>query len=316
MTTVTGKIENAAGVTLHATIEFVSKSTPLVSAGVITTNTDTTIRSNPSDGTFAVQLATGNYQVTITADGQQSAFSIAVPAGDGTASIETLVTTPLVYPFVAPNSVWNGQWAGNITFLPIAAPPAPTVTEVAYPGGNINAIGDERYSYWVSYVTANGETNIGPQCAVHESGTAAANLAKRIFLTPNPTGVIAVNIWRTFTDNHHSYDSAGFPRNVGLLATVSPSAGYYDDWEGTAQFAARVSATVPPLYNTSAGQLLSSGGTVGAYITDQGLFFPGANCRIRAGFGLQIYNFDTQLWYTLLNAGNPAQWGLDAGNPN
>jgi hypothetical protein len=316
MITVTGKIEDAAGVTLHATIDFVSKSTPLVSAGVITTNTDTTIRSNPSDGTFSVQLAPGNYSVTISADGQQSLFNIAVPDGDTTASIETLVTSPLTYPFVAPNTVWNGQWAGNITFLPIAAPPSPTVSQVAYAGGNINATGDERYSYWVSYVTPTGETVVSGQGFIHESGSATPNLANRVLLAPNPTGVTSVQIWRTFTDNGHSYDLSGFPRFVGLLATLSPSAGYYDDWESTAQFAARVSAAVPPLYNTSAGQLLSSGGTVCAYITDQGLFFPGANCRIRAGFGLQIYNFTTKLWYTLLNTGNPAQWALDAGNPN
>jgi len=66
----------------------VSKSTPLVSAGIITTNTDKTIRSNPSDGTFAVPLAPGNYQVTVTADAQVSTFNIAVPDGAGAASIE------------------------------------------------------------------------------------------------------------------------------------------------------------------------------------------------------------------------------------
>ncbi|HZQ46823.1 MAG TPA: hypothetical protein VFC07_07430 [Verrucomicrobiae bacterium] len=38
----------AAGATLHATIDFISKSTPLIGAGVITTNTDKTIRSNPT----------------------------------------------------------------------------------------------------------------------------------------------------------------------------------------------------------------------------------------------------------------------------
>jgi hypothetical protein len=157
---------------------------------------------------------------------------------------------------------------------------------------------------------------VSAPASVHENGSATPNLANRIVLQPNPTGVTSVHIWRTFLDLGHSYDSSTFPRFVGLLATLNPAAAFYDDWESTAQFAARVSSAVPPLYNTSAGQLLSSGGTVCAYITDQGLFFPGANCRIRAGFGIQIYNFTTKLWYTLLNSGSPPQWTLDAGNPN
>jgi hypothetical protein len=70
------------------------------------------------------------------------------------------------------------------------------------------------------------------------------------------------------------------------------------------------------LFNSTAGELLSNNGTVCAFITDQGLYFPGANCRVRAGYGLQVYNFDTQLWHTLLVSGNPPQPGLDAGNPN
>ncbi|HZV33474.1 MAG TPA: hypothetical protein VFB72_02780, partial [Verrucomicrobiae bacterium] len=86
----------------------------------------------------------------------------------------------------------------------------------------------------------------------------------------------------------------------------------------TAQFAARVTGTTPPLFNTSAGQLLSSNGTVCAFITDQGLFFPGANCRIKPGMGLQVYNFTTKLWYTLLVTGalGAETLGIDAGNPN
>jgi hypothetical protein len=317
MFTVTGKIEDTTGATLHATMDFVSKSTPLAGAGIVTTNTDTTIRSNPSDGTFSVGLAAGNYSVTITASGQTTSFNIVVPSSSGTASIDTLVSSPLAFTATPPNQLWNGTWPGNITFQPLAAPPLPTWSEVSYAGGNINAIGDERYAYWVSYVTASGQTFVSPQLQTHDNGSATPNMANRIFLTPNVSGVTSVNIWRTFSDNGHDYDIASWPNFVGLLATVTPSTASYDDWESTAAFAARVNtAIIPPLYNTTAGQLLSSNGTVCAYVTDHGLFFPGANCRIVAGYGLQIYNFTTKLWYTLLNTGNPAQWSLDAGNPN
>ncbi|HZV33352.1 MAG TPA: carboxypeptidase-like regulatory domain-containing protein, partial [Verrucomicrobiae bacterium] len=201
MITITGKIEDATGAVLHATIDFISKSTPLAGSGIVTTNTDARILSNPSDGTFSVPLAAGNYQVTISANGQSTTFTIAVPSGSGTATIDTLVTTPIAYTYVPPTQLWNGLWAGNITFLPLAAPPAPTWSLQTYSGGNINAAGSENYSYWVSYVTATGQTVVSAVLAVNEGPTPTANKANRIFLTPNVSGVTSINIWRTYVDN-------------------------------------------------------------------------------------------------------------------
>ncbi|HXC98800.1 MAG TPA: hypothetical protein VN048_05620, partial [Verrucomicrobiae bacterium] len=136
MITVTGKIEDATGAVLHARIDFTSQSTPLAGAGIVTTNTDVSIRSNPSDGTFSVQLAPGSYQVNISAEGQTTSFTIAVPNGSGFAAIDTLTTSPLLYPFVAPNTVWNRVLNGNITVSAIANPPAPTTAAVVYSGGH------------------------------------------------------------------------------------------------------------------------------------------------------------------------------------
>jgi len=88
MMTITGKIEDGTGAPIHATLDFISRSTPLIaSGGVVTTNTDTRIKSNASDGTFSLALAAGNYQVTVTAKGQTTAFNIAVPPGNGAAQI-------------------------------------------------------------------------------------------------------------------------------------------------------------------------------------------------------------------------------------
>lgn len=316
MFTVTGKIEDATGKTLHATIHFLSKSTPLGAGGIITTNTDKKIMSNATDGTFTAPLNSGNYTVNITAQGQATSINITVPPGTGTGTIDTLITTPLAFPFGAEFQTWDGQWPGNITFLPTAPPPRPGLATVAYAGGNINVATAAHYSYWVSYVTATGQTVVSPQLATESGEVSVPDQANRILLTTNPTGVTSVNIWRTFTDNGHTYHQEIFPQNVALLATVSPSASYYDDWESPAQFAGRATAEVPPLFNTTAGQLLSSNETVCAYVTDQGLFFPGSNCRIVEGFGLQIYNFTTELWHTLLNAGSPAVMAMDGGNPN
>lgn len=318
MTTITGQIQDATGAALHATIDFVSKSTPLAGTGTVTTNTDARIKSNPSDGTFSLMLAPGNYQVTIAANGQSTTFNIAVPPGDTSVTIDTLVTTPLTYPFIAPNVLWNGQWAGNITFLPLAVPAAPSFTVVADAASHLSALnaGDSMV-YWVSYVTATGETFVGAQASFINMVQPMGLNSVRVNLAVDPPGVTAKRIWRT-TINMASaeYDMTVFPLNVQLLATVAPGAAFYQDWESNADLIARFDGTIPPLYNTTAGQLLSSNGTVCAFVTDAGIFFPGANCRIKPGFGLQVYNFTTKLWYTLLVTGNPAQLGLDPGNPN
>src|SRR6185437_14852159 len=232
-------------------------------------------------------------------------FSIAVPTGNGTAAIDTLVTTPLTYPFLAPNTVWNGQWAGNITFLPTANPPAPGFTTVADPASHLSAMnaGDSMV-YWVSYITQTGETFVGPQGSFLNLNQPMGLNSVRVNLEVNPTGVISKRIWRTTVNMAGSnYDMTTFPANVALLATVAANAAFYQDWESNADLIARNTGVVPPLYNTTAGQLLSSNGTPCAYVTDAGLFFPGANCRIKPGVGLQIYNFTTQLWHTLLNTG-------------
>src|SRR5579859_7646422 len=156
MTTITGKIEDAAGATLNARIDFLSQSTPLVSAGVITTHTDKTIRSDPATGEFSVPLAPGNYQVVITAAGRTTSFNIAVPDDNATHAIEEVVSTPLAYPFAAPNTVWNGQRAGHITFLPIANPAAPATQAIQYTGGG-HQTNTDVFAYQIAWQNANFE---------------------------------------------------------------------------------------------------------------------------------------------------------------
>jgi hypothetical protein len=318
MITITGQIQDATGAALHATIDFASKSTPLAGGGVVTTNTDARILSNPSDGTFSVMLAPGNYQVTIAANGQSTSFNIAVPAGDSSVTIDTLVTTPLTYPFVTPNVIWNGRWAGNITFLPMGAPSVPTFTVVADAASHLSTLNSgDSMVYWVSYVTATGETFVSDQGSFSNTVQPMGLNSVRVNLAVDPPGVIAKRIWRTTANMAGgAYEMLSFPANIQLLATVAPGAAYYQDWESNADLIARNDGVIPPLYNTTAGQLLSNNGTACAFITDAGLFFPGANCRIKPDFGLQVYNFTTKLWYTLLVTGNPAQLSLDAGNSN
>ena len=99
MFTVTGTIQDTTGEPLHATMDFISKSTPIAGGGIILTNTDKRVRSDPSDGTFSVALGAGTYNVIIAANGQSTMFNIVVPSGTGTATLDTLTTVPLVFPF-------------------------------------------------------------------------------------------------------------------------------------------------------------------------------------------------------------------------
>ncbi|MDB6064949.1 MAG: hypothetical protein JWR26_1157 [Pedosphaera sp.] len=261
MLTITGKIEDASGAALHATIDFVSRSTPLVGAGIVTTNTDKTIRSNPSTGQFSVQLAAGNYAVTIAANGQTTAFNIAVPDGSGTVSIETVVSSPLVYANVAPMTVWNGVRQGHITFNPIANPAAPGLTPVHYSGGHQGAL--DAFAYQIAWLDANGDGTAASADAANTPPVAPAN-ATRVLLPSPPSGVSSVLIYRSTNDG---------TTNRYLLASVAQNVAFYDDWESTADFNARLNATLTsPVYNTTAGQFFgSTGGNAVFWITDQGI---------------------------------------------
>jgi hypothetical protein len=314
MITITGIIEDASGANLHATLHFVSLSTPLVGAGVITTNSDIIIKSNPADGTFSVPLAAGNYQVLISAGGKTSSFMMAVPAGSGYASIESLVSSPLVYTYSAPASLWNGVWAGSVQFTPLPTPAAPTAVEIPHTGGNVDS-GAAHYSYWISFVTSVGETVVSSAANLAlTGGVASPDKAISLSWNATPSGVTAVRVWRTFVDAGHTYDLAAFPAGVGLLATLPASTTSYIDIENTAQFAARATAEVPPLYNTTAGKFLDGNGAAMACFTDADIIFPGSNIRVKRNTGLQIYNPDTALWHTLVVSGNPPRLGIDAGN--
>jgi len=293
-------------------------STPLVfSGGTVIANFTRNIHTDPSTGNFSILLEPGNYTV-IYKTPTPTQFTISVPSGNSTMDISEVVSTPLAFVFTPPNTVWNGTRAGHITFLPTPAPVVPTNAVIAYAGGNVNAAGGEKFSYFISYVTATGETNVSPVLNVAEAGGANANKANRISFASGISGVTSVNIWRTYVDTGSTYDMATFPTNVGLLATVVPTANFYDDWESTSQFAGRVTAQQPIIYNSTSGQILSSLGNPVAIFSDAAIYYIGTNCRIKNGVGIQIWNFDAMAWFTLLNVnvnGVPV-WSMDAGNPN
>lgn len=316
MQTVQGIITDATGAVLNVGVTFLSQSTPLVSGEYVTGNTSKRIMSRASDGFYSLQLAAGYYLVTYETKPNPTSFTILVPSGTSTSNIGDLVTSPIqLPPGTPPYLIWNGVRAGHITFQPQAAPAAPTITQVAYTGGHTNDVGAEKYSYFVTYVTATGETTASPQANFEDNLSATPNSANRITLVPNVAGVTSVRIWRYPGDGSH-YFAGSFPTGVGLVATVTPQTAYYDDWMSPTQFSAAYDPTVVgPLYNTTAGELISTSGVIMA-VADGGVYFPGTNCRVKPGVGFQIYNFDTSLWYTLLVAGSPAALGLDGGNPN
>ena len=324
--TINGTVLGCDGTDRVVMITVQSQSTPQVasgSPGVIEINDVLAIRSTAS-GTFSLTLEPGQYLVMFTplvASPSQSptTVTINVALGGQTYNFSDIVTsTTPVIPGPPANTVFNGQWAGNINFLPLAAPAQPTYSEVAFTGGNINANGDERYAYWISFVTATGESAVSPLLQVHDNVSATPNMANRIFVPSAASNVTSIHIWRTYVDTGSGYNASAYPQNVGLLATVTPTTPYYDDYESTADFAARVTATPhPPTFDTTAGGLMINGVRI-TNIDANGVFYIGSNVRIVPGVGLQVYNFSTSRWYTLLNTGAQGSeaWGMDGGNPN
>lgn len=265
MTTIEGKIEDANGVPQHVLITFISKSTPLAAAGVITGNSSNSVRTLAADGTFEIDLKAGNYTVTYSSEGFTTTFSIAIsPDDDGeTLSIEDVVSSPLEFVETAPNTVWNGTRAGHITFDPIDNAPAIEIAGggnelVDYDGASI--INGDSYSYYVTYETADGETagvNIFTYNSANES-----DKALRLPLEVSPTRVVTKRIWRNTSDAGSTFR---------LLAEVGPAVAYYDDWETHTQFALRATGETMPSFNTTAGIIYAESGTETLYFSISGL---------------------------------------------
>lgn len=260
MTTVTGKIESATGETLHATIIFTSQSTPQFPPTIIQVNTVKRLKSNASTGLFAQALAAGSWLVEISARGIGTRFYIAVPDGSSTISIETLVTSTVqTLPGVAPYTIWNGIRAGHIIFDPVATPGPPTLAPVTYVGGRQGGL--DLFEYVIVWETTEGYT-LGSAGATN-SPPASPNNATRVTLPSPPSRVTAVNI-------HRSTDNGLLLRYK--LASVAPNVTYYDDWENTADFNARLNPSeVVPQFNTTAGVIFSSAGNAQLYFSSAGL---------------------------------------------
>jgi len=303
MITITGKIEDTTGAAVHAQIDFKALSTPQVLAtGIVLTNSDPSVKSNPSDGTFTVQLAAGNYAVTITANGFSSQFNIAVPTGTATMTLDEVVTSNLVYTYAAPTTVWNGTRSGQITFQPIANPAAPTAAASIYIGGHQTSASS--FAYQIAWMDQFGNLTFHSS-DVNNVAPTGSNNATTLTLPTAPSGVAATWIYRSNNDS---------TTNRYFLAQVAANVTTYTDWQSATDFAGTMNpANKAPLYNATAGQLLTTGGTIVGVFTDEGLYIPNTNVRLVPGFGAQLYNYDTNLWHTLLCSGSPARLSLDAG---
>lgn len=279
MNTITGKVEDAAAnpLTVYITFALLTFPQSLATGSVIVPQATQTVQTNPNDGTFTIQLLAGYYTVTVggSPTSVSTPFTIAVVGDGNTYNIGSIISSPApAVPGTPPNTLFNGLLAGNFNFIALTPPVAPTVARVAFAGGSVAVVGDELYAYWFSYVTQNGQTILGPILQANEAvlGGTASNVANRISIPSAPSTATAVNIWRSYVDNGHTYGTAQiFPNNIGLLATTAPNVPYYDDWESTAQFAARVNLAITvPVINTTAGQIQTNGVT-NFILTTQGV---------------------------------------------
>ena len=229
MNTITGKVEDAAANPLTVYIAFALLTYPqsLATGSVIVPQATQTVQTNPNDGTFTIQLLAGYYTVTVggSPTSVSTPFTIAVVGDGNTYNIGSIISSPApAVPGTPPNTLFNGLLAGNFNFIALTPPVAPTVARVTFAGGSVAVVGDELYAYWFSYVTQNGQTILGPILQANEAvlGGTASNVANRISIPAAPSTATAVNIWRSYVDNGHTYaTSQTFPNNIGLLATTA-----------------------------------------------------------------------------------------------
>lgn len=279
MITVTGKLEDSAGNTLHKKITFISRSTPQAkAAGVVITNTTRSLFSDPNDGTFSIALEPGDYQVVYGTTPKATDFLISLAVDDDgtTKSIDQVITTAFAtLPSVAPYTVWNGVRQGHITFDPVTLPTPFTAAEVDYPDSHLSDDGPgDIYHYAVTFQTEDGETNAN-NCAAMNSGE--ADKAIRLSFPANVSRVTKIRLWRT--------DGTGSTRY--LLAEVEPTVDHYDDWESNSDFHnRRDDAILVPDFNTTAGIINSIAGNACAYFSINGF-----RALIDAQFDAGVYLF-------------------------
>ncbi len=297
MKNITGKLENSSGAPVHCAVTFKSKSTPTVGGGIVVGNSTLRIKTNPTDGTFEIELAAGKYDVTYFTTPNNTVFEITVPDGIGDAAIETVVSSSLAFVYVAPNTVWNGERAGHLTFLPVATPDFPFVVYHPYAGSHIIA---EDYRYAVSYVTQAGETDLSDVNTF--SGSGAPDQANRVQLIANVSGVTAIRIWRNKTEGDVVFY---------LLAEVAPNISVYDDWESHADFAVRADGgIVPQTFNTTAGIIYSNIDSPILYFSTTGLR---ALANIQFDAGIKIPTGATDGYVLTSDVDGNATWQAASG---
>jgi hypothetical protein len=276
MVTITGQIETAGGAPIARFIHFRSLSTPQAVGVLVITKTTLTIRSDPSDGTFSVDLEPGNYHVTIDTSPDPTEFDIAVAEDLVTADIGDLVTTSLpTIPSNPPYTLWNGVRHGNFWFDPLPNPAAPTVTPVTISAGIGHQTG-ESATYKIAWITSDSRSTL-PSSPV-TSVVVGPNNATRVNLTPSASSeVTSVHVYRQATDGLFYLHST-----VGAATTV------VTDGLSQAMFDS-IAATYgpnPPFpyqpvdYNSTAGVIYGSqAGNPLLQVTDAG-------CRITNGLRL------------------------------
>lgn len=287
MTTITGTCENTLGQSSHVVIEFKSKSTPIVVGGVVTLNTTKRIRSNPTTGAFSIELVAGKYDVTYYSRPTITKFEITVPEGNDTISIEEVTSSELTFVFVAPNTVWNGQRAGHITFLPIENPGVPTLSEVVHGAGNQGP--SDSFKYVIAWMNASGDVTAASDDVLSSAPSAPEN-ATRVTFPSRPSGVANVLIYRSNDGSLNRY----------LLATVPATSNFYDDFESADDFNNRLDPDeLAPTFNLTAGIIYAD-------IDEEILYFStsGLRCLASAQFDFGIKIMTTGI-----------EWAAGSGSP-
>lgn len=219
------------------------------------------VQTTDGTGYFEAQIGLGDYSLNIGND--QILFSV-TDVSSGDQNVVNLITSDLTYTKQPYSSNWNGIRQGNIQFLPIASPGLPTASTISS-GGAVFGLDGDQYRYYVTFVTALGETLPSSAVTVDLTGNTpgSGNFIRITFNVADVvTNVVTKRLWRSA--------SGALDGTMIILAELDPATATYDDKQTYADTSG-ITPTDEPIANTTAGGIYSGNNLIATATNETGL---------------------------------------------